>query len=110
MTPKDLLGLFVRLGGLLMCLYGLHTLITTVWSFLLILVFGSLGSELINLALELAPGFGWLLGGAALLHWADRVVRVAYPAKAIGVCGNCGYDLRGTPGRCPECGTPAAPA
>jgi hypothetical protein len=44
----------------------------------------------------------WLLLSPAILRSHRR--------RRRGLCPSCGYDLRATPGRCPECGRAPAPA
>ena len=46
----------------------------------------------------------WLLVGL----WLWRRQEKAKRRRDTRLCRRCGYDLRATPGRCPECG--AAPA
>jgi hypothetical protein len=45
-----------------------------------------------------------------LAAWWITVPGRARQRRKRGLCATCGYDLRGTPKQCPECGTIAPKA
>ena len=105
MSAKDVFGLLVRTGGFVSCAYGTYLLVNGVWGIFTGFAFGGFPSyTLTGVFIYLfAPAIAWIAAGAVLMRRPDRIVRFAYPLRS-GTCAKCGYDMRATPGRCPECG------
>jgi hypothetical protein len=53
------------------------------------------------------PSWMLFLALAARPAIVARRVLSKHRRRGAGVCQSCGYDLRATPGRCPECGSDA---
>ncbi len=66
----------------------------------------SLGGTLVNYRMVSVPlAYFALLFSIAPAVWLVRRVR-ARSRRRAGLCRSCGYDLRASADRCPECGTP----
>ncbi len=64
------------------------------------------GTRWIGMTLLVMPLWPWAALAALLpTAWARRKAK----RRRAHICANCGYDLRATPGRCPECGAIATP-
>jgi peptidoglycan/LPS O-acetylase OafA/YrhL len=74
--------------------------------FILLILLGL--PELLHVSFHLLVNpFAWILLGSILAAFVLRRRtrnRLEQRLRA-GLCINCGYDLRATRGRCPECGT-----
>jgi hypothetical protein len=63
--------------------------------------------ESTNLVVTLPHAAAALVAGALPAAWVARST-FRRKRRAAGLCATCGYDLRASGERCPECGTPTA--
>ena len=88
---RFLLGLAAPLSVVLLVMFGP----------MFVAALGAFTWALVLVALVIVWCLGWLRIGFFKRRSIDREYGIAPP-----VCPRCGYDLRSSPGSCPECGTP----
>ena len=71
---------------------------------LILSVVGVVGSSLVPAPIGLCIGMLSLLALVILDGSNQRLMDRHHRLAAKGLCVHCGYDLRGSPEKCPECG------
>ena len=64
-----------------------------------------------NAGVELQVPVAWIIALTAVppAAWLAVVARRRRRVARLGLCPACGYDVRASPGRCPECGRVVSP-
>lgn len=76
MTPKDILGLIVRLSGLLLAAFGIYSIVFAVGYFL-----GQINMGHSTSLAYFVFGLLYLIGGIAILKKAESIENFCYPSK-----------------------------
>jgi hypothetical protein len=65
----------------------------------------NLWHDRLGVTLGTSPYWPFVLGSLVLpAYWTGRQYPRLMRARRVGLCPTCGYDLRASPERCPECG------
>jgi hypothetical protein len=94
-----ILGLLLFLG---LFVWGLPALFLWFGPYLAPLLFIALFGVSLAVLLSVLWTLSWIVDPT---RRAQKRTESAEQSQRLGRCLNCGYDLRATPDRCPECGT-----